>query len=350
MKVSEAANRARGDSIERLEADLRISRHAEQDARRQASVWMEKAIEADRRLDHALAIRKHEGVRQVEIKARAGVSQSTAFIIGSDWHVEETIDPSTVGDANSYNLGIAEKRIDAFFQNGYRLVEIQRAGTDIDDLVLGLLGDHMTGYIHEELQESNGLSPTQTILWLKPRIIGGIRALAKNFKRVTVVCTIGNHGRTTLKKRVSTSYKNSFEWMMYHDLAEKFDGTNVRFEITNGYHAWVKCYDYPIRFHHGDSIRYKDGIGGLTIPAMKKIAKWNTERAAYLDVFGHWHQYFDGGKFISNGCLIGYSPFAVMIGAPYEPPSQAFFLINRDRGKTIVAPIWPDKPNASGRA
>ena len=51
-------------------------------------------------------------------------------------------------------------------------------------------------------------------------------------------------------------------------------------------------------------------------------------------------QFFDGGNFISNGSLIGYNAFAVKIGASYEPPRQAFCLIDSKRGKTGVFPIF----------
>jgi hypothetical protein len=55
---------------------------------------------------------------------------------------------------------------------------------------------------------------------------------------------------------------------------------------------------------------------------------WNRNRAAQLDCMGHFHQYCDGGNFVVNGSLIGYSPYAVSIKGAYERPSQSFFLIN----------------------
>jgi hypothetical protein len=43
---------------------------------------------------------------------------------------------------------------------------------------------------------------------------------------------------------------------------------------------------------------------------------------------------------VTNGSLIGFNPFAVSIGAKYEPPQQAFFLVDSKRGKTASYPIW----------
>lgn len=75
---------------------------------------------------------------------------------------------------------------------------------------------------------------------------------------------------------------------------------------------------------------------------MKAIAAWDRSIRADLDVFGHYHTAMDGGKFVSNGSLIGYNAFAVAIKAPFEKPKQMTFLIDKKRGKTIVAPIVLD--------
>ena len=85
--------------------------------------------------------------------------------------------------------------------------------------------------------------------------------------------------------------------------------------------------------HHGG------GIGGVSIPAYKKISQWQRAKYADLDIFGHLHQMKDGGNFLLNGSMIGYNAFAVRIGADYEQPKQTFVLINKKRGKTLVCPI-----------
>lgn len=127
---------------------------------------------------------------------------------------------------------------------------------------------------------------------------------------------------------------------MYHNLAHLFRSEKrVKFVISGGYHSYLKVYDMTVRFHHGHDIRYAGGVGGLYIPANKAIAQWNKGRWADLDVYGHFHQFRDASNFICNGSLIGFSPYALSIKGEFEEPKQAFFLIDRDRGKTITAPI-----------
>ena len=100
------------------------------------------------------------------------------------------------------------------------------------------------------------------------------------------------------------------------------------------------CYNKTIRFHHGDYVTYAGGIGGITIPINKSIAQWNQSRKVDLDVLGHFHQFFDGGKFIVNGSVIGINPYSISIKAEYDVPKQTFFLMDKEKGKTIVAPIF----------
>lgn len=91
----------------------------------------------------------------------SGLRDCTAVVLASDWHVEEEVDPESIAGRNQYNLEIAEQRIDRFFNSIIWNVQHQRSSKHlaIRDMVLWLGGDLMSGYIHEELQEGNQLSP-----------------------------------------------------------------------------------------------------------------------------------------------------------------------------------------------
>ena len=69
------------------------------------------------------------------------------------------------------------------------------------------------------------------------------------------------------------------------------------------------------------------------------LGQWNQARKADLDIFGHFHQSIDGGKFLCNGSMIGYNAFALSIKAEYEPPQQTLFLVDKKRGRTCRWPI-----------
>jgi hypothetical protein len=207
--------------------------------------------------------------------------------------------------------------------------------------VLALLGDFISGNIHEELLESCSLRPIDAILLAKDWLTSGIKFLLQNTDcDFTIVTAVGNHTRITHQVHIANERGNNLEYFMYHVMAKEFaNEPRVRFIIEDSYHTYLKVYDKTIRFHHGHAIKYGGGVGGLTIPVNKAIAQWNKTRVADLDVFGHWHQQFDGGNFLCNGSIIGYNAFALFIKAGFEHPKQLFFLMDRKRGKTVVCPI-----------
>jgi len=267
--------------------------------------------------------------------------ESAAVAVLSDWHVEEKVDPKTVSELNEFNLSVADKRIEKATKAILRLTDIERGGRDIPVLVLAILGDLMTGYIHEELREENELSPTQTILWLRERLSKLINTIRKEggFEQIIIPCSIGNHGRSTIKPRHSTAYKNNYEWLLYKLLEQEItDG--VTWFVGESYHTYLNIYDKTFRLHHGDGLKYQGGIGGLTIPVEKAIAAWNKGRHADLDIFGHWHTSQQNPKWVSNGSLIGHNSYSIAIKAAYEPPQQTYFLFDAKRGRTGTWPIF----------
>jgi hypothetical protein len=271
-------------------------------------------------------------------------SESVAFSIASDWHYGEIVDPETINGLNEFNMEVAIKRTKQYFERTLYLVKLMRNETQIDTLVLALLGDLISGYIHEELMEAAVHSPTESVIVLVKVLKEGIDYLTKygGFNKIIIPCAFGNHGRTCKEKRISTAYKNSYEYILYIFMSMLYDkNPNVEFHISKGHLLYRNVFNkYLIRFHHGDLINYGGGVGGITIPVNKAIAQWNRSKTAYMDVFGHFHQLKDGGNWISNASLIGFNAYAESIKADFELPRQAFFTVEKNKGKTFTAPIF----------
>jgi len=295
----------------------------------------------EKELDVALASSGDPG--RVKIPATGkDKSEAVCFMIASDWHLEESVDAETVLHKNFYNLEEAERRAKLFFSNGLRLLKIYQKDVHVERVVLALLGDLITNYIHDEMMEINELAPADAIIFAEKIIVSGIEFLLedKTIKRLDIPCHSGNHGRMTEKKRHATAEGNSIESILYHHIATYFkDEPRVFVHINKSYYSIMDIYDYKVRFHHGDAMRYLGGVGGLSIPVNKAIAQWDKMETVDLDMFGHFHQFLHGGKWISNGSLIGYNAYALSIKASYEPPRQACFLLDKNRGITFVSPI-----------
>lgn len=302
-----------------------------------------KLYSEQRKIDLLYGIRDKDH-RHIAIKPEMKTkSEAVAVMLLSDVHFEEKITYRQTNGLNRYNPQIAEARLTNFFRNGIKLFNICRRDIVINNIILAMLGDLINGYIHEEYLEDNYLSPSESIIELKGILISGIKYILDNTKcKLIIPCKLGNHGRTTQQKRISTSYKNSFEWILYKELEQYFEkNKRVRFIIDDGYLTYINVFNkYLLRFHHGDAINYYGGVGGITIPIKKAIANWNTEGMAYLDIFGHFHTlHLDGDGFVCNGSVVGHNAYGIYKKIPYRRPEQAFFLIDKMRGKTICAPI-----------
>lgn len=278
---------------------------------------------------------------KIEKTSSSNKSESTAVILASDWHIEETINPETINYLNEYNPQIAKQRAEKFRNNWLKLVDMMAKDERIDKVVLWLLGDFISWYIHSELMEDNQMSPTEAILYVKALITWGIDMFLENSSYdMTIVTAFGNHWRTTDKKRISTWWKNSYEWMMYNLIAQQYEKNDrVKMKVEKWYHNYLNVYDKVLRFHHWDWMKYQWGVGWITIPVNKAISQRNKAKRADIDCFWHRHQNKDGWIRVSNGSLIWYWPYAESIKADYEEPKQAMFLLNDKYWKTISAPV-----------
>ena len=273
-------------------------------------------------------------------------NEATAFILLSDIHGDEEVTLETTNGWNKSNPDITVMKLNTFREGLLKTVREMRKGISIPHLVFGILGDTITGYIHEENLENNLMSPTQGIMMIKPILIDTIKTFSEDgdFKSIKVIMIRGNHGRTTKKKRYSTAYKNSYEWQMYIDIATVFREQlvgydNVEFFIPKSFMEEIEVYGKKITFSHGDHWNYRGGIGGVEIPM--RSWSYREQKAAPADrrYFGHWHTWTPGKETI-NGSCVGYNPFAMEKGFEPEPPLCHFELLDRNRSMfTVKLPI-----------
>ncbi len=284
----------------------------------------------------------------IRMEKTSGLREQTAVVLASDWHVEEVVEAVKVSYRNSYNLEIAEKRIHRFFTGIIDLVTHHRASKKvvIRDVVLAILGDLLTGYIHEENLANNELSPVETVVWLLPHLTGGIQTLLDklDLRSISIPVSRGNHSRLTKRQMITTGPENSLEYMMGKILERHFaKDPRVTFDTSKSMDQFVEAYDFTLHFTHGDQISYGGNVGGISIPLLKKIPAWDDVRYAHLHHIGHFHCQTDLGRVMVNGSLIGYNPFARWISAKFEPPQQTFYVLDAKRGKCHVTPLWVDE-------
>ena len=300
------------------------------------------------RLDHAnTELNKIHEIGSVgkkklpRMKRKGKRPQATVILVCSDWHSEELIRPEDCRGLNEFDLSIADKRIRTLSSKASMLIEHEKHLTDIRRVVVASLGDLITGHIHDDCIERTQLAPLAATRWAGERLNGVIDSMSELAPVLTVTAT-GNHGRSTRKPRVSTENDHSYEQNLYLTMAAAERRRNVSWQVGVGYHNMVDLDGFLVRFHHGHALSGGGGVGGLTAPTNRAIAKWNIAQTVDLDVFGHFHQFIHVPyRFVCNGCLCGHNAYADRIKAEFQPPSQALIVIDHDHQRvTKVLPVF----------
>src|SRR5271156_3523874 len=184
---------------------------------------------------------------EISPKAKSGVSESAAVMVWSDWHSEETVLPEQVSGKNEFNLEIFHQRFWNLLRGNLAWFRINAAATTIKTVVLALLGDFITGSIHDDLMEGNQLQPAQAIHNVFSYLVKAIDYVLENTPKdveLVIPCHSGNHGRMTQEQRIATEAGNSLEYFMYLMLRDYFqDEKRLQFNVQPGYHSYVRFFD-----------------------------------------------------------------------------------------------------------
>jgi hypothetical protein len=285
------------------------------------------------------------GLQVITSLKSSGLSETIPVLMCSDWHLEERIALGAVLGRNEYSLEIYARRVENLVRKAIALINYRKRTTKINELVVWLGGDFITGHIHEENIANSALSPVNATLRAQKDIKHMLeRILAETgVKRLIVPCNVGNHARTTKKTWISACAAYNNEMFVYEFLKQTFaNDPRVQFILPEGQFVEYNVFDkFKIRMQHGDAIKFGGGIGGLFVPVKKRIAAWNSGgNDAYIDLMGHWHTFTPNRRFIVNGSMIGFNPYAQWCGFAYEDPIQTLFYIEKQHGLTAIEPLY----------
>ncbi len=266
-----------------------------------------------------------------------------AVALFSDAHIEETVTKDSVLGLNEYNLDIARKRIEKYFVNLANCLNEDK----VEDLIFASLGDSISGYIHDELAQTNGISPLEATYEAQNLIYNGLRYLCENtnLSSIQFIGIVGNHSRTTKKVQHSNGYAMSYEWLMYRNIEKecKLTGLPIEFSIPNSEMAIVDTEDKKrFIFIHGFQIK-SSGSGTVCgiYPALNRLSmKWSKTFKQDKIYLGHFHTCVSIPNAVVNGSIIGYNTFAMTNGFEYEEPAQQYEVYDTRMGQLLTRKIY----------
>jgi len=186
-------------------------------------------------------------------RSQSGAPQVMVAVL-TDTHVGEQVYSPQVMNANQYNYEIFNRRLSGWAQQVLSLAEYRRNICQIDELVVPMLGDMISGDIHDELARTNMDNCMMQMLTTAHLISQALMTLAPHFKTIKVPCVVGNHGRMTRKPPMKDKYMDwdylAYQWMA----AFCKNQSNITFEIPKSFAHTINVADRNILLFHGDAI------------------------------------------------------------------------------------------------
>jgi hypothetical protein len=200
-----------------------------------------------------------------------------------------------------------------------------RSSTDLNVM---LLGDIIQNHLQDARDGSTMAEQFQAAVYLLIQLLG---YWATAFKKVTVYCSTGNHGRNTARhqKRAVHEKWDSVETQIYYAIMTAMSPRfpNIKFVIPQTPWVEYETCGHPVFATHGDTV-FNPGNPGKTVDVQKlenqvnkaNEARVSKKKAPYrIFVAGHVHRaldvYLDSGTTVfTNGPLCPPDGFATSIG------------------------------------
>jgi len=279
-----------------------------------------------------------------------GKSEHMPYLLTSDFQAGEVIRAEETEAGYGYDSAtfcsryqyLIQTTIDLCFGHG-------GTGWSYPGIIYARGGDAISGGIHEELRDTDDLTPIQAVQMVFEQEAAGIGKLAEAFGRVEVKSpdAAGNHDRTTFKPRTKNAAAHSFDLMISLMLQREFrNDKRVSFQTAPGYDVVFPIYDKNILLTHGDRIGSRGGQGfvGPAATIMRGAQKVIQEQAALGRVIdrvdmGHFHTFLYYVWVLCNGCLPGYSEFAKSNRMRPQDPLQTLVFHHPKRGAVDIRTV-----------
>jgi hypothetical protein len=274
--------------------------------------------------------------------------QKELVLLLSDIHAGEEISLEETLGINQYNVDIMLKRLDNLF---YHIVDIL-SKVNIEKyykLNIWMLGDMVSGIIHEELLQ--GTSIVDEVVILANKLAEIIYNLLDYFDEIEVAGVVGNHGRMKKKPYYKQKY-NNFDYLVYKFIETKFENNNrVKFIIPKSSMLIVQKFGHNFLLLHGDSkVRSYAGIPFYGIrradSQITQLLTATKDIYPHYLVMGHFHTANSlekvGGKIIMNGCLSGTNEHSMGSIFTGTEPKQTMFSIHEEYGVNWMLDIFVD--------
>ena len=267
-----------------------------------------------------------------------------AVLILSDLHISEQVNHEEIDGLNHYNFKILNYRLHELMEGIENIIKNGLAGYSLRSMNLILVGDLVTGSIHDELSETNEFIEVEAAILAQKTLSEYILALRKLFPVVNIFGVSGNHGRLTKNVRYKKAWNNWDYLIMKMAESQLSDLPGINFSIPRSTTQTFWIGKHKVYVDHGFGIRSWNRIPYYGIHTWAN----NTQTAlisGHLDpvdmfVLGHFHRpaYIEdaGGFIFMNGSMIGSNEYSLKKLHITSEPSAWFFGLGYEPAKRLT--------------
>jgi len=301
---------------------------------------------------------KQYPTRKPGAKKRGKASQVMVAPL-TDTHVGDNVKKEQTVGLNEYDIELFSRRMWGWSNQVLTLAEYRRNICDVDELVIPMLGDMISGDIHEELARTNIDNCMMQMMYGAKIISQALMFLAPHFDEIKVPSVVGNHGRMTRKIPSKDRYMD-WDYMLYQWVAVFVSKqTNITFEIPKSTSHVSNIANRNVLMMHGDSI----GGGGATatilrtVTALRSVLQYKTQlvtddefniASSFDDVLlGHFHRVDEvdigTGSLHICGTMKGGDEYTISRLNLITKPKQIVLYFHPEHGQVGKEIIYLDK-------
>ena len=260
--------------------------------------------------DYAPAFKSQPKIKYLKPKGKVrGKSPVTAIAPLTDTHVGDVVRADQMLGLNAYDIDIFNKRLYGWAEQVLNLTNFQRTHTEVTHLIIPMLGDMISGDIHDELARTNADNNLGQMIRGANLIAQALMYLAPHYEEIKVPCVVGNHGRMTRKIPAKDKYLD-WDYMLYQWVATFCrNQKNIKFEIPKSFAHIFEAANRKFLILHGDSISGSGSLVGMNNSAAKlrgvlqyrkgleeEVSRLNIDSAAPIGydfdtvMMGHFHR------------------------------------------------------------
>jgi len=262
-------------------------------------------------------------------------------LLFSDLHASEVVSLEETRGINEYNWPIMLERMDDIRRS--ILSHKEHFGFEVSKLNVFMLGDMLSGDIHDELAITNDRPTVEAIVQLARDTVEWLTSLANYFPEIHVAGVVGNHPRFSRKPAAKLAHNNG-DWL-YYKMVQSYLAPHGQFSFDfprGSFSVQTVCDRFRFLLMHGDGIRTTmPGVpwGGVARRITTLEQQFSKSRQA-LDfiALGHFHARvaLDGiqSQTFMNGSVKGPDEYSLKQFGMGHDAKQTLLSIHPKRGWT----------------